>query len=272
MKIFIYEACFLILSLLISIPLYILDKFGDRTVSILVLIFLIQWVQSAPSGQSIATLNTVEQPVEIQSIDPPTILVKSASNELTKKTEDEVKVELSTVKSPKNEKLSSSVVAWEKRTSGKGMKRQEVAFFDYLKSHSESAIVEMKYYGIPASITLAQALLESNAGRSNLAVKHKNHFGIKCNRLNWGSDCVNYHSDTPDDYFKSYDSVWKSYRSHSKFLQKQRYAKLFELQITDYKGWARILQKAGYSTDPDYAKKLIRIIERWDLHHLDGQV
>ena len=127
----------------------------------------------------------------------------------------------------------------------------------------------MKRYHIPASITLAQGLLESGAGRSELARKSNNHFGIKCGR-SWDGRTVRHNDDAPNECFRAYRHAKDSYRDHSKFLRTgARYAFLFRLKITDYKGWARGLKKAGYATDPRYADRLINIIELYDLDRYD---
>ena len=140
----------------------------------------------------------------------------------------------------------------------------------YIKRFAPVAIGEMKVYGIPASITLAQGLLESNAGESLLVVQNKNHFGIKCFSKNCKKGhCSNYSDDSHKDFFKKYDSDWASYRAHSLFLQRNRYRHLLKLPHLDYKSWARGLSKAGYATDKQYADKLILIIATLKLHRFD---
>ncbi|HFA49637.1 MAG TPA: hypothetical protein ENJ95_11555 [Bacteroidetes bacterium] len=139
----------------------------------------------------------------------------------------------------------------------------------YVKRYAKTAIVEMEKYGIPASITLAQGLLESGAGDSRLAKESNNHFGIKCRRKCRGCTCRNYSDDDVYDMFRVFDSAWESFREHSLLLQIDRYRKLKKLGKKDYKGWAAGLKKAGYATDKNYHKKLIRIIEVLDLHQFD---
>ncbi len=140
----------------------------------------------------------------------------------------------------------------------------------YVEDHAEWALEEMQRYGIPASITLAQGLLESDAGESLLATQSNNHFGIKCRRQCRGCTCRNYADDDLYDMFRVFSSVHESYRAHSELLvNSPRYAALFDLEITDYRGWARGLQNAGYATDPRYAAKLIRIIEALELFLFD---
>ena len=127
----------------------------------------------------------------------------------------------------------------------------------------------MKKYHIPASITLAQGLLESGAGQSTLARKSNNHFGIKCGS-DWRGKTVRHDDDARGECFRAYKHPKQSYEDHSKFLaNRPRYAFLFKLKITDYKGWARGLKKAGYATNPRYADQLIDIIELYDLHKYD---
>jgi flagellum-specific peptidoglycan hydrolase FlgJ len=141
---------------------------------------------------------------------------------------------------------------------------------DYLEEFGDVAIKEMHDYGIPASITLAQGLLESNAGDSRLAVDANNHFGIKCfSKSCKKGHCKNYTDDTHKDFFRVYKNVWESYRAHSLFLQRDRYKHLLKLKKTDYKGWAHGLKKAGYATDKRYAYKLINIIEALKLYEYD---
>ena len=140
---------------------------------------------------------------------------------------------------------------------------------DYIKKYRDIAVEEMKRYHIPASITLAQGLLESGAGNGTLARKSNNHFGIKCGS-DWRGKTVKHDDDAHNECFRVYKDPKDSYRDHSKFLAgKQRYAFLFDLKITDYKGWARGLKKAGYATNPRYAHQLIDIIERYDLDKYD---
>ena len=140
---------------------------------------------------------------------------------------------------------------------------------DYIKKYRELAVEEMKKYHIPASITLAQGLLESGAGQSTLARKSNNHFGIKCGG-DWTGKTVSHDDDARGECFRAYKHPKDSYEDHSKFLAgRPRYASLFKLKITDYKGWARGLKKAGYATNPRYADQLIGIIELYELYKYD---
>lgn len=140
---------------------------------------------------------------------------------------------------------------------------------DYIKKYREIAVHEMKKHHIPASITLAQGLLESGAGRGELARKANNHFGIKCGGR-WSGRTVRHDDDARNECFRAYKNAEDSYKDHSKFLRDgARYQFLFDLKITDYKGWAKGLKKAGYATDPKYAYRLINLIELYDLYEYD---
>lgn len=146
---------------------------------------------------------------------------------------------------------------------------QNAAYAAYIDKYKDLAVEQMKQYGVPASITLAQGLLESGAGRSYLARKANNHFGIKCGG-GWRGPYVLRDDDYPDEKFRAYRSARESYEDHSVFLRNgRRYAFLFDLRRTDYKGWARGLKKAGYATNPRYADNLIALIERYDLDRYD---
>ena len=139
---------------------------------------------------------------------------------------------------------------------------------DYIDKYNGIAIREMCTYGIPASITLAQGLLESGAGQSELARKGNNHFGIKCH--GWQGAKTYHDDDETQECFRAYNSVLESYEDHSRFLaESSRYRRLFSLSRTDYKGWANGLKQCGYATSPTYAAKLIQIIEAYNLHRYD---
>lgn len=149
------------------------------------------------------------------------------------------------------------------------LKGQNALYREYISRYKDLAIEQMNRYGIPASITLAQGLLESGAGRSTLAVKGNNHFGIKAGG-DWNGRYMLRHDDRPNEKFRVYRSVRESYEDHSLFLRgRQRYSSLFSLKRTDYKGWARGLKSAGYATNPRYAQSLIDIIECYDLSRYD---
>ncbi len=138
----------------------------------------------------------------------------------------------------------------------------------YIQRYAQIALQEMEQFGIPASITLAQGLLESNAGESRLAMESNNHFGIKCRSKCRGCTCRNYSDDDIYDMFRVFDSAWESYREHSELLNGGRYKHLKKYG-NDYKSWAHGLKKAGYATDKRYAEKLIQIIEFLNLDRYD---
>ena len=148
--------------------------------------------------------------------------------------------------------------------------------YNYIDNYKDISIDKMNRYGIPASITLAQGMLESNWGRSDLAVKANNHFGIKC-----GNDWTGATFSWEDDEYKNgsivkscfrvYNSVNESFDDHSAFLSKKRYRFLYDYDVYDYKSWAKGLVKAGYATDPKYADKLIFIIEKYNLYKFDSE-
>ena len=139
---------------------------------------------------------------------------------------------------------------------------------DYFDKYKDVAIEQMMLNKIPASITLAQGVLESGAGMSELARRANNHFGIKCN--GWTGRKSYHDDDERNECFRAYDNVYQSYEDHSAFLTgSKRYSRLFELKLTDYKGWAKGLKACGYATSPTYAKKLIEIIELYGLHRYD---
>jgi LysM repeat protein len=140
----------------------------------------------------------------------------------------------------------------------------------YIDKYKGLAVSEMKRSGVPASITLAQGMLESDYGRSRLATQANNHFGIKCGS-NWRGATISHTDDSPNECFRRYRSVEESFHDHSNFLTSSaRYGNLFKLHPTDYKGWARGLREAGYATNPNYANLLIRIIEENELWHYDS--
>ena len=139
----------------------------------------------------------------------------------------------------------------------------------YIEKYAPLAVSEMYRSGVPASITLAQGLLESGNGQSELARMSNNHFGIKCHN-NWQGGKVYYDDDAKGECFRKYSHPSESYRDHSDFLRfRDRYKFLFDYKVTDYKSWAYGLKKAGYATDPAYPKKLIKLIEEYDLHEYD---
>ena len=139
----------------------------------------------------------------------------------------------------------------------------------YVYQFKDVAMNNMRNYGIPASIILAQGILESGAGRGDLATRSNNHFGIKCH-VGWTGESVNHDDDSAQECFRKYDNPSESFKDHSLFLTgRSRYAKLFTLSKGDYKAWARGLRAAGYATDPKYPDKLISYIDRYSLHEYD---
>lgn len=146
--------------------------------------------------------------------------------------------------------------------------KQNADFVKYINEYKDIAIKQMREHRIPASITLAQGLLESGAGNSELARRSNNHFGIKCGS-SWKGKTVKHDDDRRNECFRVYKSVEESYKDHSLFLQKPRYQSLFKLDPLDYKSWARGLKACGYATNPVYANRLIDIIETYELYMLD---
>ena len=142
-------------------------------------------------------------------------------------------------------------------------------YADYIDTYSDIAIREMVDYGIPASITLAQGILESGVGKSRLAVEANNHFGIKCHN-DWTGETITHDDDSRRECFRKYDNAEESFIDHSQFLKsKARYSFLFELDRRDYKGWAKGLKQAGYATDKNYADRLVTLIEDLELYRFD---
>ena len=138
----------------------------------------------------------------------------------------------------------------------------------YVDDYKDIAIRQMRAHRIPASITLAQGILESGAGKSELARRSNNHFGIKCG-ASWSGKTIKYDDDERNECFRVYKSAEDSYEDHSRFLKKPRYQSLFSLDPLDYKSWARGLKACGYATSPVYANSLIKIIETYELYMFD---
>ena len=146
--------------------------------------------------------------------------------------------------------------------------KRSQSYEDYIERYGSLAVEHRKKYGIPASITLAQGLLESGAGQSRLAREANNHFGIKCGS-GWEGKSIKHDDDRRKECFRKYKKVEDSYEDHSRFLKRKRYEPLFKHKVTDYKSWAYGLRKCGYATDRKYPEKLISIIERYNLHRFD---
>lgn len=142
----------------------------------------------------------------------------------------------------------------------------------YITNFNEIAKQNMKLHGVPASITLAQGILESGAGKGKLALSANNHFGIKCHK-GWTGDSVKHDDDAEQECFRKYEQPQESYKDHSLFLtSRPRYASLFKLDRGDYQSWAKGLKAAGYATDVKYPDKLIGLIERFELYKFDNEV
>ena len=171
------------------------------------------------------------------------------------------------------EVLATNLVKQEKPESKKPkaslnpqLNRTAIAYIDRFEIVAKT---EMSKFGIPASIKMAQALLESNVGKSKLSQKNNNHFGLKCfSKICSKNHCSNMSDDHHKDFFRNYSSSWESWRDHSKFLNSERYLHL-QSYGNDYKKWAEGLQKAGYATDKNYGRKLIKLIEKYRLYDLD---
>lgn len=151
-----------------------------------------------------------------------------------------------------------------------GQQAENPVYLSYIEQWKATALAQQAQFGIPASITLAQGLLESGAGQSDLATQANNHFGIKCHS-DWQGGTFRKDDDKRDECFRSYDKAADSFRDHSLFLKKKRYEVLFTYPITDYRAWANGLKACGYATDPNYPQKLIRIIETYGLNDLKPQ-
>lgn len=154
---------------------------------------------------------------------------------------------------------------------GLSAQTQNAAYLAYIEQWKDVAIQNQAYYGVPASITMAQALLESSAGKSELALKANNHFGIKCTN-EWMGGVYYHDDDSKGECFRQYGDAAESFNDHSLFLRRPRYATCFEIVVEDYEGWAYRLRECGYATDVLYAQKLIRIIETYHLDTLGRNV
>lgn len=181
-----------------------------------------------------------------------------------------------TRKTPKTEKITtkketSVVTIPKKETVSAPTKTYANATEAYIANYNAIAMTEMSSYKIPASITLAQGILESGSGNGRLAVEANNHFGIKCH--GWTGGKIYHDDDEDQECFRKYTHADSSFEDHSAFLtSRSRYSKLFQLKQDDYKGWAKGLRAAGYATDKKYPEKLISLIERYKLYEYDDQV
>jgi hypothetical protein len=149
------------------------------------------------------------------------------------------------------------------------LKAQDISVEEYISTYKNVAVAEMKRSGIPASVTLAQGILETEHGNSELVKKSNNHFGIKC-KSDWTGESVRHTDDAPNECFRKYSNAADSYKDHSDYLKTSpRYASLFQLNISDYKGWAYGLKRAGYATNPRYPQIVISNIEKYNLQQYD---
>lgn len=186
--------------------------------------------------------------------------------QLTKAQESIEKIEsrISKIESKTQTKKSKKP---KKKNIKKGTREDQIQ--SYIKKYSNFAVSEMKKYKIPASIKLAQGILETEYGNSRLATQGNNHFGIKCHK-GWKGTSMRVTDDAPNECFRTYRTAFESFRDHSLFLtSRSRYDGLFDLKINDYYGWAHGLKKAGYATNPLYAEGLIGLIEEFELYRFD---
>jgi flagellum-specific peptidoglycan hydrolase FlgJ len=173
------------------------------------------------------------------------------------------------VTAPKKENKVDIPEIEHKETTKKSVASVTATTQEYIEKFAPIAVREMHRYKIPASITLAQGILESGSGRSPLAIRSNNHFGIKCHR-GWQGKSVTHDDDEIGECFRKYKHPETSYEDHSQFLiSRKRYSKLFRLKPTDYKSWAYGLKRAGYATDKKYPVKLIGLIKKYNLHKYD---
>lgn len=179
----------------------------------------------------------------------------------------EVKVNVPKVETP----TKPSIPNTPKVTNTNTPTKIPVSTQEYINSYKSIAMEEMKNYGIPASITLAQGILESGSGKGRLSVEANNHFGIKCH--GWNGEKIYHDDDASQECFRKYKDPKYSFRDHSLFLKdRKRYSKLFQLEKDDYANWAKELRLAGYATDKKYPQKLISLIERYNLSQYDKMV
>jgi hypothetical protein len=165
-------------------------------------------------------------------------------------------------------KASKNNKAIQNRNRATIAQHRDLTSLEYIERFKAIAIQEMNTYGIPASITLAQGLFESGSGNSDLAVVANNHFGIKCG-FSWTGESYYKNDDNVNDCFRVYSNPEESFRDHSEFLKKRNYARLFELDRNDYKGWAYGLKACGYATNPKYPQLLLNIITKYQLDQYD---
>ncbi len=231
------------------------------------------WIKKLGKAKIATSLsNIIQKEEKVIIVDEPEIKppLKKSKNE--KKVDEEMSL-LAAKNNLSNTYSNMTYHAEDKKTTKKVSARKALKIKKQKKYVDRFAAVaqsEMRKYGIPASIKLAQGLIESNAGASRLTRKNSNHFGMKCFSKNCKKGhCSNFTDDSHKDFFRIYKSAWASYRAHSIMLQNKRYRPLYKLKKTDYKAWAHGLKKAGYATDKRYAEKLINIIEELELDQYD---
>ena len=226
------------------------------------LLFLVSCKASQPVVKTTNGKTTSKTPVKTTNKNTKTTSTKTAS---TKKEQNSSKTTVSKAKTGNK----GSEIALE-ATSNIKTYSEEIQL--YIADFKDIAKFNMKEYGIPASITLAQGILESGAGKGTLAQNANNHFGIKCH-TGWNGESVTHDDDAEQECFRKYIHASESYKDHSYFLtSRPRYASLFTLDKGDYEAWANGLKNAGYATDVKYPTKLIGIIERFELYQFDNEV
>ena len=194
-------------------------------------------------------------------VKPKSEIVRNSKKNTTR---NPINTKSNTSNSTKNNNESEVIVSTSKTVVTNDIVRS------YVNQFKDVAMSNMKNYGIPASIILAQGILESGAGKGDLALRSNNHFGIKCH-VGWTGESVKHDDDSAQECFRKYDNPSESFKDHALFLTgRSRYAKLFALSKNDYKAWARGLRAAGYATDPKYPDKLISYIERYGLFEYDN--
>ncbi|WP_159021652.1 glucosaminidase domain-containing protein [Formosa sp. L2A11] len=199
------------------------------------------------------------------------VLVSCGSRKRKTSTSSKAHAEYLQSRKFRHQKNESKTVNTPEETQGEVVTKVITNTSDYIQVFGPVAVEEMKFYHIPASITLAQGILESGSGKGRLAVEANNHFGIKCH--DWTGASIHHDDDEDQECFRKYKDAKYSYRDHSLFLsERKRYSGLFELDIDDYKGWAKGLRAAGYATDRKYPDKLIALIERYELYNYDSEV
>ncbi|HLT32921.1 MAG TPA: glucosaminidase domain-containing protein, partial [Aquaticitalea sp.] len=190
---------------------------------------------------------------------------------VTKKKNSKHRTERAVVKTSKDDRKTDAETPSEIVVNPTERKTFANSTEEYIHTYKDIAQEEMRRYKIPASITLAQGILESASGQARLAVEGNNHFGIKCH--GWTGGNIYHDDDARQECFRKYRHAKESFEDHSTFLSgRSRYAKLFKLDIDDYEGWAKELRAAGYATDRKYPEKLISLIERFELYKYDEEV